>query len=155
MSFNQAAVNSLFAQVVSDVMTLGIFETVNSHEPKSAPQNGLVASVWMDSITPTGRASGLASISGVVTLNIRCYSSMLQQPLDAIDPNLMTAASAILNQFSGEFTLGGTVRDIDLLGMYGKPLSAQAGYINVDNKMFRVMTIMVPVIINDMFTEVP
>lgn len=154
MSFNQAAVNSLFDQVVSEVMTLGIFDSVNSHEPKSAPQRGLSASVWMDSVTPIGRASGLAAVSGVVVLNIRCYSSMLQQPLDAIDPNLMTAASSLLNAFSGEFTLGGTVRDIDLLGMYGRSLSAQAGYISIDSKMFRVMTVTVPVVINDMFSEV-
>ena len=155
MSFNQSAVNSLFDQVVSEVMQLGVFETVNTHEPKSAPQNGLHASVWMDSIAPTGRASGLAAISGVVTLMIRCYSSMLQQPLDAIDPNLMYASSTIINAFSGEFTLGGTVRDVDLLGMYGRSLSAQAGYLSIDNKMFRVMTITVPVVINDMFSEVP
>ena len=155
MTFNQSAVNSLFDQITSDIAQLGVFESVNKHEPKSAPQNGMYASVWMDSVTPVGRASGLASISGVVTFNVRIYSSMLQQPLDEIDPGVMTAVCAVLNAFSGEFTLGGTVRDIDLLGMYGRSMSAQAGYINIDNKMFRVMTITIPVIVNDMFTEAP
>lgn len=153
MTFNQAAVSSLFSQIISGIAQLGVVESVTQHEPKSAPQNGLYASVWMDSVTPVGRASGLAAISGVVTFNARIYSSMLQQPYDDIDPGLMTASCAILNAFSGEFTLGGTARDIDLLGSYGRSLSAQAGYISIDNKMFRVMTVTIPVVVNDMFTE--
>jgi len=155
VTFNQAAVSPLFDEIVSVIAALGIFEDVNSHEPKSAPQSGLHASVWLDSVAPVGRASGLAAISGVVTFNVRCYGSMLQQPLDNIDPAIGTAACAVLNALSGEFTLGGTVRDIDLLGMYGRSLSAQAGYVNIDSKMHRIMTITVPVIVNDMFTEAP
>jgi hypothetical protein len=155
MSFNQAAVLALFNDVVSDIQTLGVFETVNQHEPKSAPQNGFVASVWMDAIDPVGRASGLAATSGVVTLMCRCYSSMLLQPVDNIDPGLMSAVATVLNVFSTGYSLSGSVRDVDLLGMYGKSLSAQAGYVSIDNKMFRVMTITIPVIINDMFTQAP
>jgi hypothetical protein len=153
VTFNQSAVLSLFNSAVSDIQQLGVFETVNQHEPKSAPQNGFVASVWMDSIMPVGRASGIAATSGVVTLMIRCYSSMLLQPVDNIDPGLMTAVATVLNAFSTGYTFSGTVRDVDLLGMYGRSLSAQAGYISIDNKMFRVMTITVPVVINDMFSQ--
>jgi len=155
VSFNQAAVESLFAEILSQVQRLGVFDTVTQHEPKSAPGTGLSASVWMDAIIPQPRASGVAAISGTVVFNVRIYGSMLTQPYDDIDPRVMTAVCTLLNQFSGHFTLDGTVREVDLLGIYGRSLSAQAGYIPIDNKWFRVMTVTVPVTINDMFTEVP
>lgn len=154
MSFSQAAVNQLFDSIVSTCLTLGVFESVNQHEPKTAPQAGTYAAVWVDSITPVARASGLNATSGVVVFNVRCYSSMLQQPLDAIDPGLTTAAMTVMDAFSGDFTFGGTVRDVDLLGMYGQPMGGRAGYINIDGKMFRVFTITIPVIINDLWTQV-
>lgn len=155
MSFNQAAVNQLFDSVQSKCMTLGVFETVNTHEPKSAPQNGITASIWIDSINPIGRASGLNVTSGTVVFNIRMYSGMLSLSYDLIDPKLVTAAMTVLDAFSGGFTFGSTVRDIDLLGMYGASMKSQAGYINVDNKMFRIVTVTLPVIINDLWVQSP
>lgn len=153
MGFDQAAVNTLFDRVVSHAMELGIFETVNSHEPKSAPGSGLRAAVWVQSIGGIGRASGLSSTSGVVLLNVRIYSSFLQQPVDAIDPNLLTATTTLLGTYTGDFDLGATVRNIDLLGMYGTAMGAQAGYISQDGRVYRIMTISLPVVINDLWTQ--
>ena len=153
MSFSQASVNQLFDSIQSTCLTLGVFDSVNTHEPKSAPQKGVTASIWVDSIVPNGRASGLDATSGVVTFNVRCYTSMLAQPYDYIDPNLTTAAMTVLNAFSEDFTFGETVRDIDLLGMYGVSMNARAGYLSIDNKMFRIITVTVPVVINDLFTQ--
>jgi hypothetical protein len=34
-------------------------------------------------------------------------------------------------------------------------LSAQAGYINQDGKLMRVMTIMLPLVVNDAWVQVP
>ena len=79
MAFDAAAVSSLFAHVQSAALTLGIFDSVNTHEPLSAPGNGVHAAVWVDSIVPVGRASGLSATSGVVTLMFRCYSSAIQK----------------------------------------------------------------------------
>jgi hypothetical protein len=151
MSFDQAAVAALFNSVVSKVLTLGVFQTVNQHEPKSAPGNGMRAFVWVDAIQPVGRASGLSSTSGVVTLNVRIYSNFLQMPLDGIDPDILTATSTVMNAFSNDFTLGGTVREIDLLGMYGAAMGAVAGYITQENKVYRIMTVTLPVVLNDLW----
>lgn len=153
MTFNQAAVNALVADAVSAAETLGVFETVNSHEPKSSPGSGMRCSMWVQDITGIGAASGLAETSGRVTLNVRVYSSMLSEPQDEIDPALMTAVTTLMGAYSGGFTLEGTVRDIDLLGSYGLPMSAQAGYVSISNRMYRIMTITLPVIINDMWTQ--
>lgn len=154
MTFNQAAVDDLFDKVVSRALTLGVFDTVNQHEPKSAPGNGIRAAVWVQNIAPVARASGLNATSGVVTLNLRVYNSFLQMPLDEIDPDTMTASSTVMNAFSTDFTLGGSVRCIDLLGMYGASMSAQAGYQEVSGKMYRIMTVTIPVVINDLWTQV-
>ena len=146
-------ISSILDGVVSHAMASGQFERVNQHEPKNAPGNGLTCAIWVDRIAPT-TASGLASTSAVVTFRVRLYSGMLQEPQDAIDPNIVLAVDALMTAYSGDFDLGGNVRNVDLLGLAGIPLSAQAGYLNQDNKMFRVMDITLPVIVNDVWGQV-
>ena len=154
MSFDQAAVLSLVDHAVSKAMTLGIFETVNLHEPKSPPGSGQRCAIWAQSIEPIGLASGLASTSGYVVLSARIYGNMLAEPQDEIDPAIMTAATTLLGAFSADFTMGGTVRNIDLLGSYGQKLGAQAGYLTLGKGLYRIMTITVPCVINDMWQQV-
>jgi hypothetical protein len=139
-------------QVVSHAMASGLFERVNAHEPKSAPGNGLSAAVWVDTIGPV-RSSGLAATSGRLALMVRVYTSMLAEPADAVDPNLVAAVDALLAAYSADFDLGGTVRCVDLLGQAGEPLSARAGYLQQDNRLYRVMTITLPLIVNDLWTQ--
>ena len=153
MTFDSAAVSTLFDKAQSHAMALGLFETVHSHEPKSAPGNGLRAALWVQDIRPVGAASGQAATSGVVTLYVRVYSSFLQHPFDEIDPNLLSATTTLLGAYTGDLDLGATVRNIDLLGMYGAAMSAQAGYINQDNKVYRIMTVTLPVVINDLWAQ--
>lgn len=150
VNFNAAAVKALFNAIVSRAMTLGLFERVNSHEPKSAPGNGLSCSVWTEQIRPLPDASGLGSVSGEVSFHIRILSSFMRKPEDDIDPNILTAVCTLMGAYSGGFTLGGIVRDVDVLQM-----SAQAGYLNQDNRLYRVMVITLPVVINDLWDEVP
>ncbi len=154
MSIDAAAVNAIFAQVVSHPMTLGLFERVNGHEPKNAPGNGLTAAVWLDRIAPAPAASGLAATSAVLTFNVRLYTSMLAEPQDAIDPNLAAAAVLVMASYAGDYDLGGTVRNVDLLGQTGQAMSGQAGYLNQDSKLYRVITVVLPVIVNDAWDQV-
>jgi hypothetical protein len=141
-------------QIVSHALSSGWFERVNQHEPKSAPGNGLSCAVWLESIGPPRSGSGLSSTSGRLVFSVRLYTSMLADPADAIDPLLMSACDALLTAYSGDFELGATVRAIDLLGMSGDPLSARAGYLAQDNKLFRVLTITLPLIVNDLWAQV-
>lgn len=152
MSFDQAAVNSLMDKVVSHALSLGLFESVNSHEPKAAPGNGINCAVWVDTISPV-KTSGMAATSGKVTLNVRMYLDFLSKPEDQIDPQLLTATTTLLNAYTGDLDLGQTVRAIDLIGMEGTPMSAKAGYVNIDNHLYRAYTITLPVIINDLWTQ--
>lgn len=155
MAFDSAAVQTFVDNVVSHARTLGIFRAVNFHEPKSPPGSGFRYGVWAQRIEPLAAGSGLASTSGYVVVDGRIYGNMLQKPEDDVDPNMLTAATTLLGAYSGDFNFGSTARAVDLLGMYGEKLQAQAGYITVDSGMYRVMTITIPVIFNDMWTQVP
>lgn len=140
--------------IQSHAMTLGLFERVNLHEPKNAPGNGLTVAMWFQNVAPV-RSSGLARTSARVEYSVRLYTNMLADPQDMIDPNLADAADVLINAYSGDFDLGETVRNVDLLGQAGVPLSAEAGYLNQDGKNYRVITITLPLIVNDVWEQVP
>lgn len=146
------AVDEIVDVVMSHALASGYFDRVNGHEPKNAPGTGLSAAVWADSIRSV-QSSGLSSTSAAVVLNVRLYTSMLQEPQDAIDPAMLRAVSALFAAYSGDFTLGGNAREVDLLGSDGAPLQAKAGYLNQDQKLYRVMTITLPVIVNDAWDQ--
>lgn len=148
-------VSGILDQVVSHALSCGRFERVNAHEPKNAPGKGLTCAVWVDEIGPDTESSGLAASSGVIRFMVRLYTSMVAEPLDAIDPELLSAVDVLMSAFSGDFDLGGSVRCVDLLGQTGRPLSAKAGYLNQDGRVYRVMTITLPVIVNDIWSQEP
>lgn len=146
-------VTEILSQVESHALAAGYFDRVNTHEPKAAPGNGLTVAIWVDRIGPVPDNSGLTVTTGVLALMVRIYSNMLQEPQDAIDPNVTIAVDHLLGAYSGDFELGGNVRNVDLLGQSGTPMSAQAGYIDIDHKLFRVMTITLPLIVNDQWSQ--
>jgi hypothetical protein len=155
VNFNDEAVMTVFDKIVSYALATGRFDHVNQHEPKSAPGSGMECSVWINTIVPT-RSSGLNSVSGIVTLYARIYTNFRQQPYDQIDPGVMSAVADLMGALAGDFDLGAeaNIRSIDLLGAWSTvPLSAAAGYVEIDRQMFRVMTITIPIVINDMFQE--
>lgn len=145
--------DSLFGRVLSHALASGRFERVNNHEPKSAPSRGLTAALWVDRIDPVAAVSGLRATSARLVFNLRIYSDMLQEPQDALDPNVLSAVAALMAAYSSDFTLGGLVKQVDLLGQHGIALSARAGYITQDSRLFRVMTIALPVVVNDAFAQ--
>lgn len=151
---SEAQIIEIIGEVESHALKLGRFEKVNRHEPKNAPGKGLTAAIWMQRLSPLARASGLTATSVYMVLNVRLYTNMLAKPEDMIDPRLIAAAAALMEAYSGDFDLGGRVRNVDLLGMYGEGLSATAGYINQDQKMYRVITLNVPLVVNDAWTQV-
>jgi hypothetical protein len=147
--------NGIINAVVSHAAACGHFERVNAHEPKNAPGHGLTAAVWVEEIAPAAGQSGLRSTTARVVLNVRLFTNMLSEPQDAIDPHLVAALDALFTAYSADFTLGGLVRGVDLLGGAGAPMSARAGYVPQDGKLFRVLTITLPLIVNDVWSQSP
>lgn len=148
-------VTGILNAVESHAMAAGLFESVNGHEPKSPLPSGLHCAVWVQSISPVPAGSGLAATTGRVELTVRVYQPMLLDPQDAIDPLVLGAVDLLMGVYSADFELGGQVRNVDLLGQAGPPLSAQAGYLTVGNTLHRVMSITLPLIVNDLWTQAP
>lgn len=150
------ALSSILVQLTdamaSHAAETGHFQTVNQHEPKNSPGHGLRAALWVQTFRPA-RRSGLASTSMRLEYRLRIYQNMLMEPQDSIDPAVLAAADACLAAYSSNFTLGGLVRQVDLLGSDGNPLSATAGYLAIDNKMYRVMDLTIPLVINDVYDQ--
>jgi hypothetical protein len=142
--------------VASHAAASGHFERVNSHELGSPPGSGLTAAVWVQSMRPWQQRSVLAATCARVVLMVRIYTSPLQEPQDAIDPAVMAAADALFIAYSGDFTLGNLVSEVDLLGAGGEALTAVAGWLPLaDGSRWRVMDITVPFVINDAWTQAP
>lgn len=138
--------------LTSHAQALGLFERVLSHEPVSAPGSGLTFAVWLGDIGPTQR-SGLNSTSARVTFNGRVYLPADTEPMDDVDIVTGGAAAAVIGEYSGDFTLGGSVRNVDLLGE-GEALRARLGYLQMDSTVYRIATLTIPTIINDVWTQV-
>jgi hypothetical protein len=122
--------------IVSHAMASGRFEQVNGSEPQNPPSTGgLTAAVWVDRLTPQGAASGLNTVSAVLVYNVRIYASAMSLPSDAIDPDMLAAVD-------------------DLCGAYCESLDVRAGYLQQDGALYRVLTIALPVVVNDLWNEV-
>ncbi|MDQ7910258.1 hypothetical protein RB614_37770 [Phytohabitans sp. ZYX-F-186] len=146
---------ALVDALASHAAASGHFDRVAKHEPKNAPGMGLSASIWVQHIGPAV-GSGLKSTSGLVVMNLRVMSDMVQEPQDDIDPLVMAAVDDLMAAYSANFTLDGLVRCVDLLGMSGTALRADAGYLQIGGTqggMYRVMVITIPLIINDAWEQ--
>lgn len=140
--------------IITHAKKLGIFERVHPYEPKGAPGNGVSLAVWVDRILPL-KSSGLDSTTVRVSYSLRIYQNMLKEAQEKIDTTLLSAATKLMVAYSGDFTFGGNARQVDLLGAYGIPLSAQAGYLSMGGTAdFRTLVITLPIIYNDAFEQV-
>lgn len=147
------AIASILDGVISYTAASGWFDRVQGHEVVNAPGYGLTAAVWLQQIDPIALGSGLNSTSGRLVLQQRLYQNALSEPRDAIDPNLIQATDALMAAYSGDFDLGGTIRNVDLLGHHGISLSGNAGYLDISGKMFRIFDITIPLIVSDLWTQ--
>lgn len=147
------ATRDIFNAVVSHAMSLGQFEQVNAHQPKNPPGNGLSCAVFADRIGGI-RSSGLDSTSARLVLTLQVVKPMTAEPADDIDINMIDAVDAMYAAYCGDFTLGGLVRQVDVRGSEGVGLDTVFGYLTVDGIDYRVATVTLPLLINDLWTEV-
>jgi len=152
MTFDQAAVTALYVAAVDKARKLSVFARVLDSEPKSTPGTGLSVAFAGLEIQPV-RSSGLAATSISVVLTARIYMGRDHKPEKDIDPAVLAAACALIAAYSDDFTAGGTVREIDLLGQYGTPLGCRIGYLEQEGKPLRVGELTIPFIVNDAFTQ--
>lgn len=159
-NFNEAVIVDVLAAVESYCLQTGRFDSVNKHEPTNAPGRDLTCAIWVDGIKPIKR-SGLSATSGSLSLRIRIYMPFRSEPYDVIDSHVLAAVSELMGAFIGDFQFSATasvndsIRCVDIRGGEGsgEMLDARAGYLEMDRKIYRIMTIRLPIIVNDMWTE--
>lgn len=153
MALDQNAVANLFAQVTARAQTLGDFQTLIAHEPKAAPVSVPALAFWWNGIGPARGFSGLAATSTRCEFRARVYLDGLAKPEDLTEQKLLFLTAAVMNAYSGSFTLSGTAVEVDLLGSYGSPLEASPGWMEQDSKQFRVSEITIPVLLDGTFAQ--
>lgn len=131
----------------SVALQTNLFQAVDTHEPVSPPGNRMYCSIMLGPFRPV-TISGLNSVSGQMTFAMRLWLKARQRPLDKIDMELLAAATTLIGALSSQFTLKGTVRNINLLAMAATP-----AWVEMEGEQFRVIEVAVPVVINDMFTQ--
>lgn len=140
--------------LIDHALGTGRFLAVSGHEPKSAPSaGGLTAAVWVQTVRPVAAMSGLDATSARVEFWLRIYQNAFKENQDDIDPTVDEARDVLMVAYSGNFTLGGLVQKVDLLGAHGEPLSARAGFLTQDQRVFRTMTITIPCVVLDAWTQ--
>ena len=145
---------NLFAAMKSQAEQSGLFRRVLGHEPKGPPGGGLSYALWLGGITPIPRASGLNSTTGRVVIEARIYVPFLEKGEDQTETDLLRAVLQMIGFYSGALTVGETVMEIDLLGMYGVALEGgTVGYLDMGGSYYRVADITIPVIIDALWTQ--
>jgi hypothetical protein len=145
----------IFNALISHAQGTGVFTNVNGHEPKSAPSlaDQVNLALFGGPIVPV-QSSGLNSVSVRWQIDGRVFMNAFSEPADDIDPEIAIATATYFAALVGDFTLGGLVRHIDVFGSDGEPMEATPGYMEQDKKVFRVMDLRIPLIINDLWEEV-
>jgi len=146
-------INAIINALTTHAGTLGYFDAVQGHEPKSAPGQGLTFAVFMTGLGPARAASGLNSTSARLELTGRIYKPFLSEPADLIDPAMTEAANRLFAAYTGDFDLGSTARNVDVLGAHGNPLGMRAGYVTIDKQVYRVFDTVIPIIVNDAWDQ--
>lgn len=147
-------VNAITAALISMAQASGKFESVEGSEPKNAPGQGVTGAFWFTALDPIPEASGLSSTTIRFVMTMRIYVLSVSEPADAIDPQVVDAAGAMFTALSADFELGGLIRNIDLLGMYGTPMAARPGWLPFnDTTKYRTVDITIPMIVNDEYPQ--
>jgi hypothetical protein len=146
-------IDAIRSALVSHALTVGLFDTVQNHEAKSAPGNGVSCEFWAASIRPEQSRSGLLTTSGLVVISARVRKDMKSKPEDDIDAYVLKAVHSLMIGYSGDFELGGTTTCVDLLGMSGVALSAEFGYLEQDSRLYRVGVITIPILVDDVWSQ--
>lgn len=125
---------------------------VSVGEPKSPPtqDSNLFAAVMMQQAQVAELT--LQTTIETHTLLIRVYRNMLAEPTADIEFSTARVVSDIMSDLFGDADLGGTIRNVDIGGIYGTTPSVTWAYIDLGGVMFRVADLVLPLIVDDSAT---
>lgn len=139
------------------VSSLGLFDAVLDHEPKSAPNTeGHLWAAWVLSWKPVASKSGLADTAMQLMVQGRIYRSFLHEPQDQIDRDLVGCVDAVIRECNSNISFGLQNEGVwtDLLGDNSEGVTASLGYVRMDqNKIYRICDLWIPVILTSYYTQ--
>lgn len=147
---------AILAALLDHARAAATFERSRVGEFKNAPGSGLSFAVWVGTLGSSPEGSGLAATAGLMQTTCRLYHPMAGREDDVApvaEVAVAEAADAYLGRLHGAFTLGGLVRNIDLLSADGVPLEWTFGYITMDNALYRTADLPVRVVGNDTWAQ--
>lgn len=137
-------------QALRDVAgRLGCFEKVRLGEWKSQPPNGCVFAVWANDFGSATDGHGLATTTPLLQATARIYVPGIGKDEETWELKIVNAADLYLAALNAGFTLGGLVRNVDLLGAEGERLHWRFGHVVIDAKVSRTADLQ----INAVFTD--
>lgn len=150
-----AGLGDTYAALLDIVAGCGFQNQVLDHEPLSAPSgDGVTVAVWpSEPMRALTESSGLAAADARLGFMIRLMYPAFAMP-QGINPRgreieLLEAFDKIMGALLSDLTLGDTARAIDVLGESGEQLAGTWGYAQIDQPVFRIVDIAVPVMINN------
>lgn len=142
----------IYSALNSHAKSTKLFQSVQQHDPKSGLRKGSIACGIALRTVNTAR-SGLNSTSARMDFDLLLYGHADGEPADSIDLNLAEAADTMIERLLEDLTLGGEAANIDVQGSDGGSLSVQTGYFEGDENTYRVFTVSIGVIVNDVWTH--
>jgi hypothetical protein len=151
MPFN---ITSTLDTLNSHLRKTGVIRHSQIGEYKSIPNTKeCYAAIWMSDARVA--MATLADTIEVHTVTVRLYWGAFEEPIVNIELGLAKAVSDIVNEWSGDFTLGATVRNIDIAGELGTPLTSVWGYADVSGLIYRIVDLEVSLIVDGSSTLAP
>jgi hypothetical protein len=144
----------IMSKLVSIAQQSGRFAAVAGYEPRGQPSNGVTLALISGPLTPI-QSGGMTGVCLRWQIDGQVFLPLHMEPAKELDPRITKAAAGYLEDLCGQFTLGGLVRCIDVFGSDGEALSATPGYIDHNDKKYRVMQLMIPLLINERWTLTP
>jgi len=139
MAFN---VKATLQAIQSYAQASGYFSVVQIGEPKQPPVSLTVAIFMRSDRVISITLPGNTIEQHVVTLRI--YRDMLEDPAEEAEYELGEIAQKVRDDLIGEYDLGATIRNVDYAGIHGQAMGSEWGYVEVSQKMYRIVDITIP-----------
>lgn len=147
-----AGLKASFLAVADKVATADFaWENFLKHEPLSAPSgDGVTCCVFPGApMSPITSSSSLTGADARIEIMVRLLRNAVAEPQDERETDLIDAYDAVMTVLLGAYTLGGTVRSVDVLGESGQLTTGNWGYVQIDQTVFRMVEISVPLMVNE------
>ena len=144
----QFTVNDSYVAIQGHLMASGHFAEATIGEPAAWGDSGqLYGAIWtMGTRSPY---VSFDSTTRVYDTRVRLYTQAFTSPLDSREFVLARAVQQIASDLAGDYTLGGTVRELDIAGQFGPPMRARWGHAAVAGVMYRIVDIDIGLVINN------